>query len=341
MGLKVAMVTPWNVKCGIFTYTKDLALALGQEDVEVFVVRLPRFGIKTPSILIDVAERIPYDKVDLVHVQHEYGLYQSLEAPFFTAVRTHGKPIVTTMHAVGNYEMDVVIAGCSNKTIVHNKSCANRFQFPNSTIIPHGVTPSEPMENELAKSQMQIPKGVKIVGYLGFISNYKGLETLVTAMTKVPNAALMICGGWHLDVQNDYIDRLRKWSEDLLPHRVAWKGFIPDDKLPVAYGAMDVMVYPSRFSTESGALLHGIAFGRAILASNLEGFREKEEEGALMTFKNADDLADKIIMLLGAEGWRNRLEAGARGYAEKYSWTNVAKQHVSLYESVLKGSAEH
>lgn len=333
--LKVAMVTPWNVKCGIATYSKDLVYALAQKDVETFIVRLPRFGHKSREILLDVASRVPYNDVDLVHVQHEYGLYQGFDVPFFTALRTHGKPIITTMHAVGNWELDVLIAGVSNKLIVHNRFCASRFDFPNTVIIPHGVTPTEPTEREHARVLMEIDKKAPVVGYLGFISNYKGLENLISAMVKVPNAGLMICGGWHVDVANDYIDRLQRWSVELLGNRVKWTGFVPEDKLADAYGAMDILVYPSRFSTESGALLHGIAYGKAIITSNIEPFKEKEREGAVLTFKDENDLAEKIKTLLADSEARSKLELGAQEYAKKNSWSHIAEKHIELYRGLL------
>lgn len=339
--VKIALVTSWGVKCGIATYSADLARALAEEGVEVYVVRMPRFGRKSAEIMLDIADRIPYKDVDLIHVQHEYGIWQGFDPAFFTAVRMHGKPIVTTMHAVGNWELDILISGVSNRVIVHNEFCASRFQFPNVQIIPHGVTPAEVTAPELAKPMMHIDKNVPIVGYLGFISNYKGLENLITAMTKVHKVGLMICGGWHVDTPNEYISRLQEWSKKLLEKRVLWMGYIPDDKLADAYGAMDILVYPSRFATESGALLHGIAYGKAIIASNVEPFKEKEREGAVMTFTDSDDLAAKIEYLLtdtsegASRARREKLEQGAKEYAQRCSWPVVAKQHVRLYEEVL------
>lgn len=331
--MKIAMVTSWNVRCGIATYARDLALALAQQDVETLVVRLPRFGTKSQELMLRVAERVPYLDVDLVHVQHEYGLYQGFEAPFFTAMRQHGKPIVTTMHAVGNWELDVLLSGVSNRVIVHNKTCAKRFPFP-SVMIPHGVAMAEPTERVKAKALMGIHKDVPIVGYLGFISNYKGLETLISAMTKVTNAGLLICGGWHADTKNDYIDRLQQWSKKLLGNRVLWKGFVPEESLADAYGAMDVLVYPSRFATESGALLHGIGYGKAIIASDVDSFKEKEEDGALTTFSGEAGLADKIANLLKDADTRSKLELGAREYAKENSWARVAEKHVALYKQL-------
>ena len=138
-----------------------------------------------------------------------------------------------------------------------------------------------------------------------------------------------------MDVANEYIDRLQKWSRELLGKRVQWTGFIPEDKLADAYGAMDVLVYPSRFATESGALLHGIAYGKATIASNLESFKEKEREGASMTFKDDDDLAERIKMALNNELFRDYLEKGARDYAQRNSWSAVAKRHMELYRELL------
>ena len=336
MAIKIALVTPWAVRCGIYTYSQDLALALAQEDCEIFVVRLPRFGHKTVDIMLDVAERVPYKDVDLIHVQHEYGLFQGLEAPFFTQLRMGGKPIVTTCHAVGNYEIDVLISGVSNKVIVHNEFCLNRFGLPNAVIIPHGTTPTLATECEKAKQSMGIEKTSPVVGYLGYISNYKGLETLIHAMVKVPKAGLMICGGWHVEGETmDYIEKLREWSKKLLDKRVKWIGYVPDDRMADAYGAMTVLVYPSRFATESGSLLHGIAYGRAVIASNVAPFKEKENMGILQTFDNVDDLAKKIQFLLDNPCERLKLSEAATKYAEKTSWSNIAKLHVELYRKLL------
>ena len=93
MGLKIAMITPWNVRCGIFTYTKNLSTALGETGAEILIVRLPRFGSKIPEILQMVVDRIPVDKIDLIHIQHEYGLYQGLEGGFYGSLKKLGKPL--------------------------------------------------------------------------------------------------------------------------------------------------------------------------------------------------------------------------------------------------------
>jgi len=332
----VAMITPWAVRCGIASYSLDLSEALAELDVDVYIVKLPRFGHKFPQIFNAVAESVPVDKVDLVHVQHEYGLYHTMDAGFYRVLSRLEKPVVTTMHAIGNWDVDRVIADSSDRIIVHNEFCFKRFEFPDKNgIIPHGCRSVECPPKEEAKRWMAVPPEAPVVGYCGFISTYKGLEILIDAMTEIPQAALLMCGGWHTEVDTSYIAGLKRRSLEVLEGRCLWTGYVPDENLPNAYGAMDVLVYPSKFATESGALLNALGHGKAVIASNIGPFAEKEELGALMTFNDLEDLREKIRLLLTDDDARHKLEAGARAYAEANSWNKVAEKHLTLYEEAI------
>ena len=100
---------------------------------------------------------------------------------------------------------------------------------------------------------------------------------------------------------------------------------------------MNLLVYPSIYATESGALLMAVSHGKAVIARDIPPFREKAHVGALTTFSDVDDLAEKIRWLLKDGEARRRLEEGARKYAEQNSWLAVAKKHLSLYRKVLGG----
>ncbi len=337
MTLRIGMITPYKVRCGIATYSESLISALAQQDVDVYVVRLSRFGRKSPELIQNLVQRIPVDKIDLIHIQHEYGLYQQLEPEFYAHLETLGKPVVTTAHAVGvRRGIDACIATMSNRVIVHNKFCAKGFGYPEKTvIIPHGASLRETEEMGKAKKSFGIDPRIPIVGYCGFISEYKGLETLIQAVTKIPRAALLIAGGYHTQADTPYIAALRRKTLQVLPSRCHWTGYVPDERLPAAYGAMDILCYPSRFATESGALIMALSHGKAVIASRVAPFKEKEKQGALITFKTADDLTRKIKRLLKDKQLREKTEAGARKYVEENSWNNIAEKHIKLYEQVL------
>jgi glycosyltransferase involved in cell wall biosynthesis len=310
---------------------------LGDLGLEVYGVRLPRFGEKSPEILQNVVDKIPKD-VDLVLCQHEYGLYQWLEKPFYAALKQLGKPIITTMHAPG-FKHDGVISEYSNAVIVHNEYCAKRFPYP-SVIIPHGTSIFSTPKMDGCKKSYGIDARIPVVGYLGFIAEMKGIEVLVSAMTKVPNAALLMCGGWHLGEGTDYIWGLKEKTLQLLQGRCHWAGYVPDEQLSVAYGSMDVLCYCSPYMTESGALLLALSHGKVVLAADTPPALEKEKQGALMTFKKGDveDLTAKINLLLSDEELRAKLEIGAIEYAKSVEWHKIAQMHVDLFNDVLKAS---
>jgi len=332
--LKVAVISPFNVRCGISTYSQYLCKALGDLGVDVYGVRLPRFGEKSVEILQNVVDKVPKD-VDCIQVEHEYGLYQLLEKPFYAMLKQLGKPIVTTIHAPG-FKNDGVISEGSDRVIVHNEFCAKRFAYP-SVIIPHGTSVAKCPKKEDCKKAYGIDPRIPVVGYLGFIAEMKGLETLISAMTKVPNAALLMCGGWHLGEGTAYMWALKEKTLQVLQGRCQWAGFIPDEQLSVAYGSMDILVYPSIGMSESGALLLAMSHGKAVISTSLQPNLEKEKLGALMTFKTNDveDLASKIELLLSNNEQREKLERGAISYCEGVEWPKIAQLHIDLYNEVL------
>lgn len=343
--MNILMITPWNARCGIFTYSRELANALAQKDVDIYIMRLPRFGVKTPELLQDIADRIPVKGIDLIHVQHEYGLYQSLEGGFFGALKQLGIPVVTTMHATGNFEIDRVIYDVSDKIIVHNEFCRRGFDTDKTVVIPHGCKkPIICPPKEVCRAAHNIPAQALIVGYCGFISNYKGLEVLIQAMTRIPDAALLIAGGWHLQEETAYINQLKALTNSVLHKRCQWIGYVPDEQLSLAYGAMDVVVYPSKFMSESGALLMALSHGKAVIARDLPPVREKgvvpagfppQSIDTLATFKSEDELVEKMTILLKDVELRGGLETRARAYAEANSWDKIAERHRKLYEEIL------
>jgi len=332
LGLKVAMVSPWHVRCGISSYTENLVGALAEKGVDVYVVRLPRFGMLTDGILDSLARSIPADKVDLVHVQHEYGRYQNLEGGFYGALSKLGLPVVTTMHATGNFPVDSVVADASGKVIVHNEWCRRLFAYPDKVeVIPHGCKPIHPPQRAAARVYLDLPEKAPLVGYCGYISPTKGLEVLIDAVAEVEGVGLLVAGGWFTEGDTKYISQLKLKSSKLLPGRCKWLGWIPNDQMPTVYGAVDLVVYPSRFASESGALLTALSHGKAVVASPLPPFKEKEELGVLETFRDVGDLADRIRGLIGDAERRRRLEEAARRYAEASAWSKVAESHIELY----------
>ena len=327
--MKVAMVTPWKVRCGIATYSEALVHELSKLGAEVYIVRLHRLGEKTAEYFETLASRrIP--KVDLIHVQHEYGLYRGGEPHFYGALPFSGPtPVVTTMHGVGIPQPDQMVFENSDEVIVHNDWCKRAFGH-DCRVIPHGVQLGTPVEKEEAKRSLGLEGPVVTV--FGFIGPYKGVETAIrTIGLDFPGVNLLMAGGWHVERETNYIAQMKQLANSVAPGRVHWTGWVPPEKLPTIFGATDVVLYCNKAATESGALLTALGYGKCTLAHSLPPIKEKEKKGALMTYDTEGQLIMHLEQLLEDTGLRAKYEEGARRYAEENSWDKVAQLHIDLY----------
>jgi glycosyltransferase involved in cell wall biosynthesis len=324
---KICLITSWKKKCGIFFYSRDLANALAKLGCEVYIHPISRFGVKSPQYMEYFARRLPKE-ANLIAVQHEYGIYQELEENLYRLLKGYEKPIVTTMHSAGNFPVDEVVAKFSDRVIVHNNFCKRLFKH-DCVVIPHGVTPQNPLPAEEAKKSLGI--NGPTIGMHGFISTYKGIE-LAIEVAKELGVTLLVSGGWHIDVETQYMEKLKGEAGS----SVKWLGWTSKAELPKVFGAMDVVVFAHHWITASGALLTALGFGKCVLASSLPPCRELERRGVLITFRDRADCIKKLKMLFEDEQMRLKYEEGARKYAKRTAWfPNVARQHLRLYRNLL------
>jgi len=340
--MQIALLTPWLVKCGLSSYSYYLAHALAELGCESKVVRLSRFGTRDEAYYRNYAEEVSLD-VDLISVQHEYGLLQWMELPFYQALRNRltmfGRedvPIVTTMHATGNLRPDRTIRQFSDAVIVHNVFGAKQFKFP-CTVIPMGVQKvTKKVDSELAKRRWNV-KG-KTVGFFGFISEYKGLEILIRVLSGMENVSLIVGGGWHIDTKTPYMMSIQSYAARLMPKRTRWIGYVQEEDMPYFFSACDVMFFGHHFISESMSLLTALAHGKATVASNMPAFNEKKP--AVLTFKDGEDLKGKINALLNEPELRQMMEQNALKYAQKFSWENSAKMYIELFQKLIEQKKE-
>jgi glycosyltransferase involved in cell wall biosynthesis len=162
---------------------------------------------------------------------------------------------------------------------------------------------------------------------------YKGVDVLVEALQQVEGAELWVVGR-PLGVS---MERLRRLAP---PGRVRFvERYVPDAELPAFFRRADVVALPHRSVDVSGVLFAGLAFGKAMVMSDVGGFRELVAEhgaGLLVPPGDSDALAAAIGGLLADPEERRRLEATAAAAASgPYSWDRIAEQTAGVYEQVL------
>jgi glycosyltransferase involved in cell wall biosynthesis len=245
------------------------------------------------------------------------------------------RPRVLTMHNVIRRErLDRRPVERMDAVIVHTRRAAELLDSPRVHVIPHGAfehltrQPGErPLPAELARVEGPV------VLCFGLIRPYKGVDVLVEAFQEVEGAELWVVGR-PLGVS---MERLRRLAP---PGRVRFvERYVSDAEQPAYFRRADLLVLPHRSVDVSGVLFAGLAFGRAMVVTDVGGFREVVEDhgaGRLVPAGDPDALAAAIRDLIARPDQRAELERRARAAAAgPYSWDRIAERTLAVYEEVL------
>ncbi len=176
--------------------------------------------------------------------------------------------------------------------------------------------------------------GVPVVLFAGLLRPYKGLDTLLAAWQEVSGAELWIAGRPMMDLAP-----LRARGGEA----VRWvPRFVSDSELASLLERADVVVLPyartQRFD-QSGVLATALAFGKALVVSDIGGFSEIAAAGAARLVQPGDvgGLRAALTDLISDPAGRERLGAAALAAAQgPYSWDAAARATLSLYERVSR-----
>ena len=195
--------------------------------------------------------------------------------------------------------------------------------------IPHGAfdylrrLPEErPLPAELAAVEKPV------VLFFGLLRPYKGLDVLLEAWRAVDaDAELWIVGMPRMD-----LEPLRRAADA----RVRFvPRFVSDPEIPAYFRRADVVVLPYREIDQSGVLYTALAFGKAMVLSDVGGFGEV---GAGRRVPPGDPaaLSAALTELLASESERQHLgEAAAAAARERYSWDRAAAETLALYRDLV------
>jgi glycosyltransferase involved in cell wall biosynthesis len=211
-----------------------------------------------------------------------------------------------------------------------------------TTVIPHGpmfgadhsLTPVE------AKRQMGYQSNCRMVLCQGIIRPYKGVPFLLDAWQSVariaPHARLVVAGHCEKQLKSELeqaVSRLGIQASARLDLR-----FLPSRTVELYHQAADILAYPYREITTSGALVTGIAAGKAVVATRLPAFEEllKQDEAAeLVTFGHTEGLAAALLRLIHDPALCKRLGEGAsRLAAATPSWDEIAQRTRAFYSAL-------
>lgn len=278
--------------------------------------------------------------------------------PLTRVAKWRGKKIVCTVHNVLGHESNWLdrwlcrtMLKIPDHFIVHSdrnkEKLARVFGIEPSCIevIPHGrydFYKDESVEQAEAKRYLGIDPQTRVVLFFGHVRAYKGVDTLLEAMAEVrdavPDVRCVLAGknwvAW--EPYQEIIDR-----HDL--HAVVQPEleYVPSSRVKYLYSAADVVVLPYRhFDSQSGPGNIALGFHRPLVVSNVGGLPDLvADERVIFEPGDARGLAAALKRVLQDEAFSAKLQDDAKRLAEKYSWDNIARRTVTLYERILNGPA--
>ncbi len=322
---------------------------------ELFYRRAARVSDPRARRAVKLAEHVPdmlrYRRAaraaDVVHFQ--WLTVQHLDGYLLPASRTAAgarRPLVLTAHDIlpreprpGQLWAQRRLYERFDAIVVHSEHGRARLigelgvQAQRVHVIGHGAfehLAGPPVENASCAPPFQTDAPVVLC--FGLMRPYKGIDVLLRAWRGIEDAELWIVGAPRMDIA-----ALRSQA----PANVRFvPRFIGDDELPAYFRRADLVVLPYREIDQSGVLFTALAFGKALLLSDVGGFPELAATGAARTFPagDSDALRRALRELLDDGGARAALAERARAVArERYSWAAVARSTLALYERLLAG----
>ncbi|MFH1485999.1 MAG: glycosyltransferase family 4 protein [Chloroflexota bacterium] len=175
--------------------------------------------------------------------------------------------------------------------------------------------------------------------FVGRIEKRKGLDYLLKAYALVkrefPNARLIVVGP-DSGLREGYERFVRERGLD----DVVFAGYVGDEDLPRYYETAHVFCSPATGGESFGiVLLEAMASGKAIVASNIEGYASVARHGyeaLLVPPKDEKALALALVHVLADERLREQMGARGREKAQLYSWEHVSQKVAGYYEGLLK-----
>jgi glycosyltransferase involved in cell wall biosynthesis len=147
------------------------------------------------------------------------------------------------------------------------------------------------------------------------------------------NWQLALAGGdWHgAEVIHEAI-RKSKFANDIRS-----LGFVPDDQLPQLYRAADVFVYPSLHEGFGLPPIEAMACSCPVITSTRGALAEVVgDAAAIVESEDVQSIADKLRLLAGVEGERNRMKTIGVEHARKFDWNKTAAETLKVYEAAAK-----
>jgi glycosyltransferase involved in cell wall biosynthesis len=361
-------------QCGIATFTTDLCEAVAAEYSETTCIALPVNDIEggyayPPRVRFELIEKdidsyrraadfLNINRVDLVCLEHEYGIFGGRAGSHILALlRELSMPVVTTLHTILNepdedqFRVLKKVAALSDRVVVMSKRGSQFLQDIYSVVpekidlIPHGI-PDVPFVDPSFHKDLFGVEGKIVLLSFGLLSANKGIENVIAALPAIvnryPNVVYIILGATHPQVIEHEGETYRlslQWmarEKGVESHVIFYNRFVSIEELNEFIGAADIYITPylNEAQITSGTLAYTLGAGKAVISTPYWYAEEMlaDERGVLVPFKNPAALAEQVIDLLDNESKRHAMRKRAYMFGRDMIWPQVARSYMESFQ---------
>jgi glycosyltransferase involved in cell wall biosynthesis len=369
--------------CGIATFTTDLCSAISAEYGKAQLLALPvndtlqgyeypervRWSLAQDDVTSykEAAEFLNFNNIDMVCLQHEYGIFGGpAGSHILHLLRNLKMPVVTTLHTVlrePNPDQLVVmeeIAELSDRLIVMSQLSSQFlqeiFKVPGSKIdmVPHGVPDLPFLDPNFFKDRFGV-EGKAVLLTFGLLSPNKGIENVIQALPQIlsrhKNVVYIVAGATHPHILRREGEQYRESLQALAKEAgvesqvIFHNRFVSPEEMVEFIGAADIYVTPYRHEAQvvSGTLAYALGAGKAIISTPYWYAIEllDDRRGALIPFQNPDAIAQKTIELLDTPAVRHAMRKRAYLFSREMIWKRVAQGYMESFSRVRSDRMEN
>ncbi|MBQ1186154.1 MAG: glycosyltransferase family 4 protein [Clostridia bacterium] len=230
-----------------------------------------------------------------------------------------------------------VMVKCADEIIVLSESAKNYFKetYNRETVLIHnGISRPIKKEANLITEKFNLHKD-EYICIVSRLTAEKGVHYLIEAFNSIKTDKKLVIAGDTSDT-DEYVANLKKMAEN--NSNIIFTGFISGDTLAEIYSNAYLVTLPSDIEGMSLSLLEALAYGNAVLCSDiLENTSVTEDKAMHFAKSNVEDLANKLQTLCSNEEIVSKLKNGVDDFVlNKYSWNDVAIDTYNLYKKVLE-----
>src|SRR4051812_9534321 len=361
-------------QCGIATFTTDICESVAAEypSCECIVGAVNdrpegyeystriRFEIDEKEIdsYRRAADFLNINNVEVVSVQHEFGIYGGPAGSHLLAfLRDVHMPVVTTLHTVlrepnepQRFVMEQLDALSNRFIVMAERGRAILKEVygvapEKIDLIPHGVPDVQFIDPTFHKDQFGV-EGKTVLLTFGLLSPNKGIEYVIEALPAIvkayPNVVYIILGATHpnllLREGESYRLKLERLAEDrgVTGNVIFYNRFVTLEELTDFIGAADIYITPylNEAQITSGTLAYAFGAGKAVISTPYLYAQEllAKDRGILVPFADSPAIAEGVNRFLADSKMMTAMRKRAWKVGREMIWPVVAQRYMESFQ---------